>query len=371
MIIGIPKEIKPSEYRVAVTPAGVQTIRNHGHTVLVEKDAGLGSNMVNEEYEKAGAEIVSKDELFSRADIIYKVKEFFPEEFRYLREDLVVFTYIHSNAHPEETEAFLNSKVIGISYEDIEDKEGNFPLLSPMSEFAGKGGFLAACYFSQKVHGGSGILLSRVAGVQTPQITIIGAGNAGMGAAELAASLGNKVTILDIDLGKLGNAKDKLPSNVELLYSDQTNLLNALKNSDVIINCILWPKWRKDHLITREMLRLMKPNSIIIDVACDEQGAIETCRSTSHSDPVYFEEGIMHYCVDNIPSAFSRSASISLCNHTLPFALEIADKGYDDALKENPVLRKGLSFYKGILTLKETGLKQNRPYKAPEEVLGI
>lgn len=371
MIIGIPKEIKPSEYRVSLTPAGVQTIKHHGHTVLVEKDAGIGSNLENEEYEKAGAEIVSKDDLFSRSEMIYKVKEFFPEEFKYLRESLIVFTYIHSNAHPQETDAFLNSKIIGISYEDIEDKDGNFPLLSPMSEFAGKGGFLAACYYSQKVHGGKGILLSRVAGVQTPQITIIGAGNAGMGAAELASELGNKVTILDIDLDKLNKAKCVLPPNVELLYSDQANLLNSLKNSDVIINCILWPKWRKDHLITREMLKLMKPNSLIIDVSCDDNGAIETCRSTTHNDPIYFEEGIMHYCVDNIPSAFSRSASISLCNRTLPFALQIADKGYDAALKENPMLRKGLCFYKGLLTLRETGLKQNRPFTTPEEALGI
>ncbi|QHI72300.1 alanine dehydrogenase [Aminipila terrae] len=371
MIIGVPKEIKPNEYRVAATPAGVQTLTSRGHIVLVEKDAGIGSNMQNEEYEKAGAKIVSKDELFSQSEMIYKVKEFFPEEYKYLRENLIVFTYIHSNAHPEETDAFLNSKVIGISYEDIEEGKGNFPLLSPMSEFAGKGGFLAACHFSQKVHGGKGILLARIPGVQTPQITIIGAGAAGMGAAELAASFGNKVVILDIDLEKLKKAKEVLPSNIELLYSDQTNLLNALTNSDVIINCILWPKWRKDHLIDRKMLKLMKTNSLIVDVSCDDNGAIETCHSTSHDNPVYSEEGIMHYCVDNIPSAFSQAASVSLCNHSLPFTLEIADKGYETALKENPVLRKGLCFYTGSLTLKETALKQNRPYKTPEEVLGI
>lgn len=371
MIIGVPKEIKDSEYRVAIVPAGVNEFVKRGHTVLVEKSAGEGSGISDEEYRQAGASITDKEEVYSKADMVYKVKEIFPEEFRYLREGLIVFTYIHSNAHREQTDAMIERKIVGISYEDIEDKEGKFPLLRPMSEIAGKGGFLAACQFSQKINGGKGLMLGSVHGVRTPVVAIIGAGGAGMGAAEFAAGLGNKVIILDINIENLEKAKNVLPPNVELLISNDSNIKTVLKECDVLINCILWPKWRKDHLVSREMLKTMKTGALIVDVACDDEGAIETCRSTSHKDPVYFEEGIMHYCVDNIPSAFSNTSTVSLCTATLPYALQIAEKGYKKALIENQYLRKGLCFYFGDLTLRETGLKQNRPFKSPEEVLKI
>ncbi|AZV57051.1 alanine dehydrogenase [Clostridium sp. AWRP] len=371
MIIGIPKEIKDNEYRVAITPAGVRELKRHNHTVLIEYGAGVGSSIEDKKYVGAGAELVDKDELFKRADMVYKVKEILPEEFKYLREGLIIFTYIHSNAHVEQTNAFLKSKAIGISYEDIEDENKKFPLLRPMSEIAGKGGFMAACQFSQKIHGGNGIMLSKVYGIPTPEITVVGSGYAGIGAAELAAGFENNVTLLDISFDKLEQAKTKLPSNVQFLYSNENNIIECLKKSDVLINCVLWPKWRKDHLITRKMLKYMKPGSLIVDVSCDDGGAIETCRSTSHENPVYFEEGIMHYCVDNIPSAFSKTATDALTSSTLPYALEIANKGYKQALIENNLLRKGLCFYFGDLTLEETGKKQNRAYKTPEEVLGI
>lgn len=371
MIIGTPKEIKNNEYRVAMTPNSVRELVKHGHSVLIENNAGAGSGFMDTDYEAAGARMVDAGTLFAEADMIYKVKEFLPGEFKYLREGLIVLTYIHSNAHRDQTDAFLESKVIGISYEDIEDEEGGFPLLKPMSEIAGKGGFLMACQYCQRLYDGNGLLLARVHGVRTPEITIIGAGNAGFGAAELAASFGNKVALLDNNLENLEKAKGLLPSNVELLYSDEKNLVECLKRTDVLMNCILWPKWRKDHLVTREMLKLMKRSSLIVDVACDDEGAIETCRSTSHQDPIYTEEGITHYCVDNIPAAFPQTSTISLCNATLPYALKIADKGCERALREDRCLRKGLSFYLGELTLEETGRKQNRPYKSPEEVLGI
>jgi len=372
MIIGVPKEIKKNEYRVACTPSGVKEIISHGHKVLVEKGAGIGSGFFDREYEEQGAEIVnSPEELYERSDLIYKVKEIFPQEFKYLRENLIVFAYIHSNAHREETDALLENKVIGIAYEDVTDENGEFPLLKPMSIIAGKGGFIAALNFTQKIHGGKGILLSRIDGVRTPEITIIGAGNSGIGAAELAAAFGNKVTILDISSEKLEKARKILPPNFELLYSNKANLELCLKRSDVLINCILWPKWRKDHLITRDMLKLMKEGALIVDVACDEAGAIETTRTTSHDDPVYEVDGIIHYCVDNIPSAFSQTATTILCNATLPYLLEIADKGVKQALIDNKYLRRGLTTYYGKLTLEETGRKQNRPYITPEEALGI
>ena len=370
MIIGVLKEIKPNEYRVAATPATVSEIVARGHQVLVQKDAGLGSGYSNEEYKAAGAVILeTAEEVYTKADLFYKVKEMFPEEWKYMNRDKIVFTYIHSNAHPEETDAILASKVTAVAYEDITDDKGGFPLLKPMSILAGKGGFLAALHHMQSVFGGNGTLLANVCGIETPVVTIIGAGNSGLGAAELAAGFGNTVRILDVNMKAMEEAKAKLPSNVSFLISNRENLVKCLKDSDVIINCILWPKHRKDHLINREDLKLMKPSAMIVDVACDDEGAVETCRSTTHDAPTYYEEGILHYCVDNIPSAFARTASIMLSNATLPYLLEMANKGAEKALKENPHLRKGLTAYDGKLTLQETALKQNRPLTDVEELV--
>ena len=371
MIIGVLKEIKPNEYRVAATPAAVGEIVARGHKVLVQKDAGLGSGFANEEYASAGATILeTAEEVYTQADLFYKVKEMFPEEWKYMGRDKIVFTYIHSNAHPEETDAILESKVTAIAYEDITDANGGFPLLKPMSILAGKGGFLAALHHMQSVFGGNGTLLANICGMETPVVTIIGAGNSGLGAAELAAGFGNTVRILDVNLAAMEAAKAKLPSNVTCMYSNRENLVKCLKDSDLIINCILWPKHRKDHLINREDLKMMKKSAMIVDVACDDEGAVETCRSTTHDAPTYYEEGILHYCVDNIPSAFARTASIMLCNATLPFLLQIAGKGVETALKENVHLRKGLTAYDGKLTLAETALKQNRTLYSADEMFG-
>ena len=367
MIIGVLKEIKPNEYRVAATPAAVGEI----HKVLVQKDAGVGSGFTNEEYATAGATILdTAEEVYTQADLFYKVKEMFPEEWKYMNKEKIVFTYIHSNAHPEETDAILESKVTAIAYEDITDANGGFPLLKPMSILAGKGGFLAALHHMQSVFGGNGTLLANICGMETPVVTIIGAGNSGLGAAELAAGFGNTVRILDVNLAAMEAAKAKLPSNVTCMYSNRENLVKCLKDSDLIINCILWPKHRKDHLINREDLKMMKKSAMIVDVACDDEGAVETCRSTTHDAPTYYEEGILHYCVDNIPSAFARTASIMLCNATLPFLLQIAGKGVEQALKENVHLRKGLTAYDGKLTLAETALKQGRTLYSADEMFG-
>lgn len=251
MIIGIPKEVKNNEYRVSCIPQGVKAIVERGHKVYVEAKAGEGSGFSDYDYELAGAEILERaSDVYGKSDLIYKVKEIFPEEYKYLRKGLIVFTYIHSNAYREQTNALLETESLGIAYEDINDEDGEFPLLKPMSILAGKGGFLAALNHAQKVNKGKGILLSRVDGVRTPEITIIGAGNSGLGAAELAAAFGNKVTMLDISMNKLEKAREILPANVELLLSNSTNVEDCIKRSDVVINCILWPKWRNDHLIT-------------------------------------------------------------------------------------------------------------------------
>ena len=255
------------------------------------------------------------------------------------------------------TQELLKNKVIGIAYEDVTDKDGQFPLLSPMSELAGKGGFLAALHYGQTIHGGKGIIFSRIGGVETPIVTIIGCGHTGLGAAEIAANLGNRIRMLDLSKEKMDEIKTKLPANVEFLYSNRSNLLKCLKETDVLLNCTIWDKTRKDHLVYKGDLKLMKKHAMIIDVACDENGAIETCRTTTHDNPIYYEEGIMHYCVDNIPSAFAQTASTNLSNATLPYAMQIADKGCEKALKENKFLLKGLTCYKGKLTLEETAVK--------------
>lgn len=368
MIIGIPREIKPCEYRVASTPNAVKELVKHGHQVLVESKAGLGSGFSDNEYIEAGAKIVEKDELFTQSEMIYKVKEFFPEEFKYFREGQILFTYIHSNAYYDQTDAMLDSKIVGIAYEDI-NVNGTFPLLSPMSELAGKGGFLAACHYLQSINGGPGLMLNDVAGQKKAVVSIIGAGASGLAAAQMATSFGNRVIILDINTKTLERAKELHPNNLEALVSNSANISYAVKECDVLINCINWPKWRTDHLIDRKMLKTMKSGAMIVDVACDEHGAIETTVSTTHDDPTYVEEGILHYCVDNIPSAFARTASYSLSDATLPYALEIANKGAKEALLTSASLRSGLGFYYGDLTLEETGRKQDRHYITPEEAL--
>lgn len=370
MKIGIAKEIKDSEYRVSAVPSAVAELVRHGHDVYVEHNAGVGSGFTDDDYIKAGAEIkMTAEELWISSELIYKVKEIFPEEYKYLRDDMIVFTYIHSNAHKDQTEALMKSRCTSIAYEDISDDKGQWPLLSPMSELAGKGGFLAALHFSQAVNGGNGKLLANVCGVEAPVVTIIGCGNSGMGACELASNFGNKVNVLDINYDAMLAAKSRFGNNVNFLFSNRTNLVDALKNSDVIINCILWPKHRKDHLIYREDLKLMKKGAMIIDVACDDEGAVETCHSTCHKDPIYYEEGIMHYCVDNIPSAFAQTASVTLSNATLPFAIAIADKGVKAALKEDKHLRRGLTTYDGKLTLLETSLKHDIPFVSPDDII--
>ncbi len=370
MKIGVAKEIKAYEYRVAAVPTAVTELTRRGHEVFVEHDAGKGSGYSDEDYEKAGAKICMKaEDVWNNSDLIYKVKEIFPEEYKYLRDDLIVFTYIHSNAHRDQTEALMKSGCTSIAYEDISDDKGEWPLLSPMSELAGKGGFLAALNFAQTIHGGNGKLLANVCGVETPTITIIGCGHSGMGACELAAAFGNRVNMLDINYDAMLKAKEIMPDNVAFMFSNRDNLLKCLKESDVIINCILWPKTRKDHLIYREDLKLMKPGAMIIDVACDDEGAVETCRSTNHQDPVYYEEGIMHYCVDNIPSAFAQTASVTLSNATLPFAMAIANKGVKQALKDDKHLRRGLTTYGGKLTLQETAEKLDIPFTSPDDLV--
>lgn len=372
MKIGIVKEIKNNENRVAIIPSTVKEFLRHGHEVYIECGAGLGSGFRDEEYAAAGAIMVEKaEDVWNNIDLLYKVKEILPSEYKYIREDLIVMTYLHSNAHRDETQVLLDAKCPSIALEDItsDDPAKKFPLVANMGELAGKGGFLAACYYAQSVHGGPGLILNNVCGSDAPIVSIIGCGYTGLGAAELASSFGCTVKMMDIDLKAMERAKDKLPSNVSFLYSSRQAIEDCLKVSDVVINCVLWPKTRKDHLISKEDLAMMKHGAMIIDVACDDGGAVETCRSTTHDDPVYYVDGILHYAVDNIPSAFSKSSSTRFANDSLPYVLAVANKGIKQALKDDKHLRNGLTTFDGKMTLKETAEKFELPWANPEELI--
>ena len=274
MKIGVVKEIKNNENRVAIIPSAVSEFLRHGHEVYIESNAGIGSGFKDEDYEAAGAVIESSaSEVWRKADLMYKVKEILPQEYQYLREDLIIMTYIHSNAHRNETEALMMSKCPSIAFEDVSSDipHRKWPLVANMGELAGKGGFLAALYYAQSIHGGPGLLLNNVCGSDAPVISIIGCGHTGMGAAELASAFGNTVKMMDVDFEAMDRAKSRLNGNVSFMYSNRENILDCLKISDVVINCVLWPKTRKDHLIYREDLKIMKPGAMIIDVACDDE----------------------------------------------------------------------------------------------------
>ena len=368
MIIGMPKEIKNGEYRVAMIPSSVTAFIRSGHHVYVEKDAGARAGFSDREYEAAGAITCDSKTVYDKSDMIYKVKEVLPAEYNCYKEGQILFTYIHSASRPVMTKVLLESKIIGIAYEDVDDEEGRLPLLAPMSEIAGKGAFIAAFKYQQTLNGGKGRLLSRVCGLEVPRIMIIVCGHTGMAAAEYAAAFGNHVTMLDVNRKAMENAH-KLSDNIEILYSNRENILSSLKQADVIINCIMWDQRYEGHIVYKEDLKLMKQDAIIIDVSSDEAGAIETCVITSQDNPVYKVDGILHYCVPNIPSLYANSASILLSARTLPYALKIANNGAEKALKEDKHLRRGLSFYCGLLTNKENAEANNLSYTSADELI--
>ena len=369
MIIGMPKELKNQEYRVAMVPSAVKELTRRGHKVYVENGAGERAGFLDEDFSVAGAEICDADTVYRESEMIYKVKEVLPQEFSCYHEGQILFTYIHSENRPEMTAALVNSKIIGISYEDVTDDDGHLPLLQPMSEIAGKGGFINAFTFMQTLHGGKGQLLSRVCGVETPKIMIIGCGNTGIAAAEYASALGNQVIMLDVNRRAMENAQRLLPLNVEILTSNRTNILKALQEADVVMNCVLWDHRRKDHIVYKEDLKLMKKSAVIVDISSDDGGAVETCHMTTHDDPVYREENILHYCVPNIPSLYAHTSSVLLSSATLPYAIEIADKGVCKALKDNRHLRHALTFWYGKVTWKETADMHGYTYVSPDEIV--
>ena len=351
MNIGIPKEIKTREGRVALTPVGVRTLVHHRHKVSVEKAAGAGSGIPDSAYEQAGACLVdSAEKLWTASDMIVKVKEPIEEEYGRMHEGQILFTYLHLAANEKLTRELLKSNVIGIAYETIQLEDGGLPLLAPMSAVAGRLAIQMGCTCLESIHGGKGILLSGVPGVWPGRVTIIGAGISGINAAHLAVGMGAQVTILDINQKRLNYLEDIFHSRAVLLMANAGNVEESVIHADLVIASVLIPGAKAPHLITRELLRKMEPGSVLVDIAIDQGGCAETSRPTTHDNPTYVEEGIVHYCVANMPGAVPRTSTYALTNATMPYVIELADKGVDKAFKENPALRKGLNVHTGRLT---------------------
>lgn len=372
MIVGVPKEVKRNECRVALTAPGARALVAAGHRVLIEGGAGRASGISDSDYKAAGAEIMAAARtVYQQAEMILKVKEFLPEEFDLLREGQIVFTYLHSANNPEETRALLDRKVVGFAYEDIETDDGRTPLLTPMSEIAGEVGLLMGVYQMLTVNGGSGILIGGAVGVEPAVVAILGAGNVGLGAARYAVGLGADVTVLDVDVEKLRELRQKIFPQAKTLYADESNLRRLLPRVDLLVNGVKWPPRSSRHVVTREMLKIMKKGALIVDISCDPAGAIETCVPTTFDDPVYEVEGIRHFCVANLPSAVARTSSCTLCNSTLPYVLAIASRGWIEAIRTDLTLRRGLGFALGHLTFKPAATAQNLEYTPPGTVIEL
>jgi alanine dehydrogenase len=348
MIVGVPKEIKTAENRVALVPAGAESLAGDGHTVLVEQGAGLGSGFSDDAYRAAGAEIApSVDDVWGRAELILKVKEPIEPEWPRIRKGQVLFTYFHFAASEPLTRAIIKSGSVAIAYETVQLSTGELPLLTPMSEVAGRMAVQEGAKYLEKVFGGSGILLGGVPGVLPAEVLIIGGGVVGTNAAKMAAGLGAHVTLLDVTLDRLRYLSDVLPPNVELLYSNRHNILEQLKKADLVIGAVLLPGAKAPSLVKRGDLKLMKPGSVIVDVAVDQGGCIETIKPTTHDKPTYVVDGIIHYAVANMPGGVPRTSTLALTNATFPYAKRLARMGWKDACKKDSSLALGLNVVDG------------------------
>ena len=353
MIVGILKEIKAEENRISMTPAGVEIMIQNGHTLLVEKDGGKGSGFEDEVYKNAGAEIVdTPQEIFERAEMVMHVKEPLSAEYDLIREDQIVFTYLHLAAAEELTHALIKSKSICIAYETIQKADGSLPLLTPMSEVAGRMATQQGAKYLEMAQGGHGILLGGVPGVDPGTVVVIGGGVVGINAAKMACGLGAKVYILDMNLDRLRYLSDVMPANCIPLMASPATTRKLVKEADVVIGAVLVAGAKAPKLVTREMLKTMQKGSVLVDVAIDQGGCFETSRPTTHSDPIFEVDGIVHYCVANMPGAVAKTSTIALTNATLPYAVEIANKGWQRAMQENPEIKLGANVMNGKVTYK-------------------
>ncbi len=370
MIVGILKEIKLEENRVAMTPAGVEMMVHNGHTPLVEKNAGAGSGFEDADYMKAGARILdSAAEIYALAQMVMHVKEPQPQEYAWIRKDQIIFTYLHLAANEALTQALVGSGSIDIAYETIQKEDGSLPLLTPMSEVAGRMSVQQAAKYLEMAQGGRGVLLGGVPGVEPATVVIIGGGVVGTQAAKMACGLGAKVYLLDSSLRRLRYLSDIMPPNCFLLVSNPVTVRRLVREADAVIGAVLIPGAKAPHLITRDMLKTMKRGAVLVDVAIDQGGCFETSRPTTHADPVYVVDGIVHYTVANMPGTVAMTSTAALTNATLPYALEIADKGWRRALKENADLRHGANIVQGRVTHQGVADAFNLAYASVESLL--
>ncbi len=361
MLVGILKEIKAEENRVCMTPAGVEVMMANGHSVLVERNAGSGSGFEDAAYLKAGAEIAeTAREIFERSDMVMHVKEPLPSEYDLIREDQIVFTYLHLAAAEELTNALIKRKAVCIAYETIQKPDRSLPLLTPMSEVAGRMAIQQGAKYLEMAQGGHGVLLGGVPGVDPGNVVVIGGGIVGINAAKMACGLGAKVYILDMNLDRLRYLSDVMPANCYALFSSPATLRELIATADVVVGAVLIPGAKAPKLITREMLKTMKPGSVLVDVAIDQGGCFETSKATTHSDPIYTVDGVVHYCVANMPGAVPRTSTLALTNATLPYAVEIANKGWTRSMQENPEIKYGANVINGKVT-----------YEAVAEAFGL
>jgi alanine dehydrogenase len=370
MLVGVPKEIKVHEYRVGLTPAGVRELVLHGHQVLIQTQAGSGIGLTDEMYVKAGAEIVATaEEVFARAEMVVKVKEPQASECALLREGQVLFTYLHLAPDPAQTAALVQSGCVAIAYETVTDKHGGLPLLAPMSEVAGRMSIQAGAHALEKAQGGIGVLMGGVPGVAPAEVVVIGGGVVGYNAAKIAVGMGAHVTILDRSLPRLGWLDAVFDNRLTTLFSTRDAIDTAIAKADLVIGAVLVPGAAAPKLVTRAMLGHMKAGSVVVDVAIDQGGCFETSRATTHQNPTYVEEGIVHYCVANMPGGVARTSTFALTNATLPFVLALADKGYKQALLEDVHLREGLNIHLGRVTYKAVAEVLGYDYQSPQEAL--
>lgn len=369
--IGVPKEVKNNEYRVAMTPAGVMTLTSAGHEVYIETGAGLGSSFTDDDYRVAGAKIVDTAEEAWSQELILKVKEPIESEFKYLREGQILFAYLHLAPEYELTQALLDNKVVGIAYETVQLPNRSLPLLTPMSEVAGKMSVQIGAQFLEKRNGGKGVLLGSVSGVPRGNVTIIGGGMAGTNAARVAVGMGANVTIIELNPERLRQLEDIFGHSVQTLISNPYNIAESVKNADLVISSVLIPGARAPKLVTEEMVKSMKPGSVIVDIAIDQGGSTEITanRPTSHDNPVFEKHGVLHYAVPNIPGAVPRTSTIALTNVTVPYALQIANKGYRQACIENEALKKGINTLDGYVVYKSIAEDQKREYVPVDTLL--
>lgn len=371
MRIGCPKEIKAQECRVGLTPAGADALVRAGHTVYMEHNAGLASGFEDAEYTAVGAQILpDAAAVYAAADMIIKVKEPLAPEYDLLREGQILFTYLHLAPDPEQTQALLQNKVTGIAYETVQLADGSLPLLSPMSEVAGRLSIQTGARLLESNCGGRGVLLGGVTGVERANVVIVGGGNVGTNAAKMAVGLGANVTVLDISTKRLAYLDDIFGGRIQTLLSNSYNIAKAVKEADLVVGCVLIPGAKAPKLVTEEMVKTMRPGSVLIDVAIDQGGSIASIdRITTHSDPYFVKHGVLHYSVANMPGAVPRTSTLALTGATLPYALKIANMGAEAACKADPALMKGLNTYQGKLTFKAVADDQGLEYTDPHTLL--